>query len=137
MMIAALIAAASLVALLPLCVSYCGTVLSSARKVEISERVTALIGARDKELSAEDFERILQLIRLCPEVDADRGGVRAVATYDRLLHVSEKMLGPRWPSLAAWTQRERRDCSHFAAVVLDRSISASRSRFTQEASDPL
>ena len=41
------------------------------------------------------------------------------------------------PSLAVWTVQEREICSHFAAVVLDRSISSIRNLFAQQAPDGL
>jgi hypothetical protein len=137
MLIAGIIAAASLVALLPLFVSYCGTALSSARSEPLSERVSTLIGSYEGDLAAQDFDRVLQLVRLCPEHEPDRAGVRAVTTYYRTLQAGGRLCGRFSPSFADWTERECEDCAHFAAVVLDRSISSSRSLFTQQASDHL
>jgi hypothetical protein len=137
MLIAGIIAAASLVALLPLFVSYCGTVLSSVRSEPLSERVSTLIGSYDGDLAAEDFDRVLQLVRLCPEQEPDRAGVRAVTVYYRTLQAGGRLCGRLSPSFADWTERECGDCTHFAAVVLDRSISSSRSLFTRQASDHL
>jgi hypothetical protein len=137
MLIAGIIAAASLVALLPLFVSYCGTVLSSARSEPLSERVSTLIGSCDGDLAAQDFDRVLQLVRLCPEREPDRAGVRAVTIYYRTLQAGGRVWGRLSPSFADWTDRQCRDCTHFAAVVLDRSISFSRSLFTRQASDHL
>jgi hypothetical protein len=134
-MIAALIAGASTVTLFPLFVSYCGTVLASARRVELSDRVSALADAEDRKVSADDFDRILQLVRLCPECDADRAAVRAIAIYYRALRALERVFGRRSPHLAAWITRDRAHCSHFAAVVLDRCISSSRRLFSEQASD--
>jgi|HubBroStandDraft_5_1064220.scaffolds.fasta_scaffold873612_1 hypothetical protein len=137
MLIAGIIAAASLVALLPLFVSYCGTALSSARSEPLSERVSTLIGSRDGELAAQDFERVLQLVRLCPEHEPDRAGVRAVTIYYRALQAGGRLCGRLSPSFADWTKRECGDCTHFAAVVLGRCISSSHSLFTQQVSDHL
>jgi hypothetical protein len=134
-MIAALIAGASTVALFPLFVSYCGTVLASARRVDLSDRVSALADVEGRNVAANDFDRILQFVRLCPEYDADRAAVRAITLYYRALQALEHVFGATSPDLAAWTARERANCSHFAAVVLDRSISSSRRLITQQASD--
>jgi hypothetical protein len=41
------------------------------------------------------------------------------------------------PRVAQWADHERRDCSYFAAVALDRRISYSRDLFTQQISDRL
>ena len=136
-MIAALIAAVSLIALIPLFVSNCGTVLAAAKSVELSDRAAALAESDGHGVSADDFDRILQLVRLCPDYDADRSSVRAITIYYRLIHALSRVLGGFSPSLAGWVERERAHCSHYAAVVLDRSISSSRSLFTEQAGDRL
>jgi hypothetical protein len=137
MLTAGIIAAASLVALLPLFVSYCGTLLSSVRSESLSERVSTLIGSCDADLAAQDFDRVLELVRLCPEHEADCVGVRAVTIYYRALQAGGRLCGGLSPRVADWTERECGDCAHFAAVVLDRCISTSRSLFTRQASDHL
>jgi hypothetical protein len=130
MLIAACIAGASLIALLPLYVSSCRTILAAAERVSLSDRVTALTGA-------DDFERVLQLVRLCPELGTDREGIRAVRVYYQALRIVASLLGNLFPRLNSWSEFERRQCAHFAAVVLDRSISSSRKLFTLQASDQL
>jgi hypothetical protein len=137
MLTAGIIAAASLVALLPLFVSYCGTALSSARSEPLSDRVSRLIGSHNGDLAAQDFDRVLQLVRLCPEYEADSAGVRAVTIYFRALQAGERLCGALSPSFADWKESECRKCAHFAAVVLDRCIASSHSLFTQQASDHL
>jgi hypothetical protein len=136
-MMATLIAAVSLAALLQVFVSYCRSVLASARRVELSPRVTALAGMQGESLAADDFERVLQLVRLCPEQHADQAGIRAVGTYYRLLQMFSRVVGGLNPGVAAWTDEESKRCSHFAAVVLDRCISSNRSLFAHRASDHL
>jgi hypothetical protein len=137
MLIAACIAGASLVALLPLYVSSCRTALAAAVRVPLSDRVTALLGADESELVAADFQRVLQLVRMCPEHGADREGIRAVTVYYRIVALCDGLFGGMAPRLNTWSENERRQCAHFAAVVLDRSISSSRRLFTQQASDQL
>jgi len=136
-MMAILIAAVSLAALVEVYLSYCRSVLASARRVELSSRAVGLAGMEGKSLMAKDFERILQLLYLCPEHDADRTGVRAIGAYYRLLQVLSSVFGRLNPRLVLWTEHESARCSHFAAVVLDRSISSSRSFLNQQASDQL
>ena len=134
-MIAALIAAISLLALLPLFVSYCGTVVSSARKIEPSDRARSLADVADRSISEDDFERILQLVRLCPEPEADRSTVRAIAIYFRVLGMLGRAFRNVGPGLAEWAVRERANCSHFAAVVLDGCISSSHSLLLEQTGD--
>jgi hypothetical protein len=136
-MMATLIAAVSLAALAQVYVSYCRSVLASARKVELSARVAALAAIEGESVAAGDFDRVLQLVRLCPEHDADRTAVRAIGTYYRLLQFLSRVIGAFHPGVTIWTEHESQGCSHFAAVVLDRCISSSRSLFTQQAGDHL
>jgi len=109
--------------------------LASAQRVDLSDRVSALAVAENRKVSGEDFDRILQLVRLCPEYDADRAAVRAITVCYRAVHALERLFGRLSPDLTAWATRERANCSHFAAVVLDRSISSSRTLCRLEAGE--
>jgi hypothetical protein len=135
-MIAALIYVVSFVVLVQFFVYYCRSVLASSRKVELSARVREAAGVGDS-VAADDFQRFLQLVRLCPENSADRAGIRAVGTYYSLLHVLARLSRAMLPSVAAWAEKEQQGCSHFAAVALDRRISFSRDLFVQQASSRL
>jgi hypothetical protein len=136
-MMATLIAVVSLAALVQVFVSYCRSVLASATKVDLSVRVVALTGMEGGNPVAGDFERVLQLVRLCPSHDDDRTGVRAIVIYYRLLQFLGRVVGSFHPDVAIWTGHEGTNCSHFAAVVLDRCISSSRSLFAEQAGDQL
>ena len=134
---AALISVVSVAALAQVFVSYCRSVLTSAKNVELSDRVLEVTDMAGRNPAADDFDRLMQFVRLCPDHDPDRRGVRAICAYYRLLKFLVRMFGGLISGLSAWAEREREDCSHFAAVVLDRCISSSRSIFTQEAGDSL
>jgi hypothetical protein len=136
-MIAALICATSLAALGQIFVSYCRGVLASSRRVELSDRSLHVAGTESRNLQADDFDRFKQLVRLCPEHEADHSGVRAITIYFGVLRFLNQMFGRVNPELAAWTEREGERCSHFAAVVLDRSISSNRRLCALQASDHL
>jgi hypothetical protein len=134
-MIAALICVVSLAALAQVFVSYCRSVLATARKVDLSDRLLEVADVGGRSLSADDFGRFMELVHLCPEHKANRAGVREILTYYRSLNALNRLFGGMISGLAAWTERERERCSHFAAVVLDRSISTSRNLFSEQAGD--
>lgn len=136
-MIAALICVVSVAAFLQFFVSYCRSILASSRKVELSARVREVTGIASHDVAADDFTRLLQLVRLCPERGDDQTEIRAVGTYYGLLHVLGRVARPLVPGVAAWTEQERQSCSYFAAVALDRRISYSRDLFTQQVADRL
>lgn len=133
-MIAALICVISLAALIRFLVWYCRAALASTRDVELSDRVREVAGVAGRNVAAEDFDRLLQFLFLCPEQEAHEGPLRAVGAYYRLLYIVGRISRVLIPSVAAWSERGRQDCSHFAAVVLDRRISHSRALFARQAS---
>lgn len=136
-MIAALIFVISFVALLQFFVLHCRSILAYSRRVELSDRIREVTGLTGQNVSAGDFERLLQLVRLCPERGNDRKEIRVVGAYYALLDLLERASRSLIPSVAAWTESERQGCSYFAAVALDRRISYSRDLFTQQVADRL
>lgn len=136
-MIAALICVVSLAALLQFFASYCRSVLAATGKVELSERVREVAGVGRRSVAAGDFYRFLQLVRLCPEHEADGAELRAVGIYYSLLHVLGRLSRVLVPRVAAWAERECQSCSYFAAVALDRRISYSRGLFAEQVNGPL
>jgi hypothetical protein len=136
-MIAALICVMSLAVFAQFFVWYCRSILAPSRKVVLSERVQEVTGIADQEVAPNDFHRLLQLVRLCPERGDDRSEIRAVGTYYGILAVVKHIAAVTGPRMSQWVDHERQDCSYFAAVALDRRISYSRDLFTQQISDRL
>jgi hypothetical protein len=77
-MIAALICVVSAAIFLQFFVSYCRSILASSRNIALSDRVREVTGIADQEVGADDFKRLLQLVRLCPERGDDQSEIRAV-----------------------------------------------------------
>jgi hypothetical protein len=136
-MIAALICVTSLAVFAQFFIWYCRAIVAPSLKVALSDRVREVTGIADHDVAPDDFDRLLQLVRLCPERGDDRSEIRAVGTYYGLLAIVNRVSRPLSPALATWTERERQNCSYFAAVALDRRISYSRDLFTQQISDRL
>jgi hypothetical protein len=136
-MIAALICVVSAAIFLQFFVSYCRSILASSKNIALSDRVREVTGITNHEVGADDFNRLLQLVRLCPERGDDQSEIRAVGTYYGLLAVLNRVSRPVAPRFAVWLEQERKSCSYFAAVALDRRISNSRDLFTQQITDRL
>ncbi len=136
-MIAALIFVISVAALLQFFVLHCRSILAYTRRVELSDRVREVAGIAAANVAAGDFDRIVELVRLCPERGDDRKEIRVVGTYYSLLDMLGRITRSITPKIAAWTENERKSCSYFAAVALDRRISYSRDLFTQQVADRL
>jgi hypothetical protein len=136
-MMAILICVFSIAALLPFVVSYFRSIVASRRNVELSTRLQEVTGITNQKVKADDFARLLQLVRLCPEQKDDQTDIRAVGAYYSVLALMGRMARTIAPNLAAWFERERESCSYFAAVELDRRISQSRDLFSQQLADRL
>jgi hypothetical protein len=130
-MMAAIILAISVAALLQFFVSYCRSLIAASAKHALSAEVLDVTGIANT-ASGEDFARVIQLLRLCPDRPEDRGEVRAIGTYFQLLNFVRATLAKAVPSLLPWTELERGQCTYFAAVALDRRIAFSRAMLAQQ-----
>lgn len=133
-MIAASICVISIAVIFQFFVFYCRLVIAASRRSELSEGVREIAGIAGKKVPAEDFERLLQFVHLCPKRSGDGAKIRAVEVYYNLLHAVGQLAHRAMPRAIAWVERERQNCSYFAAVYLDRSISYGRGLFRQRAS---
>lgn len=124
-MTAALILAFSTVALLQFFVSYCRSVIAGSMAEPFSEQLREITGFRDREISGEQFGRLVQLARLCPDTGNDTHAIAAIQGYFHLLRIGRAAL-KMIPSAAAWTERELSRCAYFAAIALDHRITHSR-----------
>lgn len=134
-MIAALICVISVVVLLQFLISYSRSVIAAYRKSELSEQLREVVGIEDQRVGSEEFERLTQLLRLCPQKANDRTSVRVVGFYYGLLGMLRATARALAPQVSQWAERERAGCSYFAAVALDRRIAYSRGLLAQQMLD--
>src|ERR1700690_1161681 len=106
-MAAAFICVISVAVFLQFFVSYCRSILAVSKKVELSDRVREVSGIADLSVGADDFARLVQLVRLCPERGDDQTEIRAVGTYYGLLGMLNRVSRPVAPRVAAWLGEER------------------------------
>jgi hypothetical protein len=130
-MMGALIFVCSVIFLLQFFVSYCRSLIAASVKHELSPEVLDVTGLSHV-ASGEDFARVVQLLLLCPDRPEDRSEVRAIGAYFRLLNFVGVTLARLAPSSQAWIERERSQCTYFAAVALDRRIAFSRDLLAQQ-----
>lgn len=128
---AAIIFVLSAAALLQFFVSYCRSLIAASIKQPLSAEVRNVTGIA-KAASGDDFNRVIQLLHLCPERPEDTGHIRAITTYFRLLNFMRSTLARMIPPLVGWTEMEKGQCAYFAAVALDRRIAFSRDMLAQQ-----
>ncbi len=133
-MIAASIFVVSMGTFLQFFIAYCHAVLVSTSAIEISGRVREMAGYANEPLAQVDVERVLELARLCPELRETPAPVRTVNVYYGLLRFAAPLVRPTVPLAPGWIEQERKGCAYFAAVMLDRRITANRALLTEEMS---
>jgi hypothetical protein len=121
----------SAAALLQFFISYCRSLIAASIKQPLSAEVRDVTGIPHT-TAGEDFARVIQLLDLCPERPEERGRIRAINLYFRLLNLVSSTLARIIPSLMTWTDMERGQCTYFAAVTLDRRIAFSRDMLAQQ-----
>lgn len=135
MIVAGLILILSLVALLQFFASYCRSLIVASSREPLSIQARDVTGIVGMTAPGAEFPRFVQLLQLCPERPEDRGPVRAVCIYYRLLSTLRRVFSQLAPHLVSWADGERGRCAYFAAVVLDRRIAYSRNMFAQQMSE--
>ncbi len=136
-MIAALILVISVAALLQFFVSYCRSVIASSSRKNLSEHAREVTGIENHIVRGDEFERLVQLVRICPEPGDDGRELRAVRSYFGLLSLMRAAFGRLAPDVANWAEREREGCAYFAAVALDHRIAYSRDLMAEQMSNRL
>jgi len=131
-MIAGLIFVLSVTALLQFFVSYCRSILSASRHVDLSQQTRDLTGITTPFVRGDEFGRLIQLVRLCPESGHDGHAMAAVRTYYSFLGLARTVCGWVSSRLSNWLESERGNCAYFAAVALDRRIAFSRDLLAQQ-----
>jgi hypothetical protein len=132
-MMAIVILLFSLAALLQFFVSYCRSLIAASFRRTLSLDVQDVLG-KSKNATGEDFDRVIEFLKLCPERREDRGAIQAIGAYFRLLSAAGATLGKVLPSLRSWIESERSQCAYFAAVALDRRIAYSRDMLAEQMS---
>ncbi|MGC2419323.1 MAG: hypothetical protein WA434_16395 [Candidatus Acidiferrales bacterium] len=112
-------------------VHYCRAILASSRKTQLPASVCEAAGVDRDGVAPGDFERFLELVRVCPEETADNRRICAVCAYYGLVRALGRASRGLVPGVESWADKEQRNCSHFAAVALDRRISCTRKLFAQ------
>jgi hypothetical protein len=131
-MIAALIFAISVVTLLQFFVFYCRALIAESLAHALSNEAREICGITSGPVPAGHFERIEQLIAMCPDPGGDGFAIRAISVYFRLICVAHTILSWAIPSVASWVDAERGGCAHAAAVALDRRIAYNRMLMAQQ-----
>lgn len=128
-MLSAIILVLSLGLLGQFFVSYCRSLIEVYSRVEISPNTRELAKIANREVSGDDFRRLVGLVELCPYPADDLAHLRAIRTYHAVLSALRPVvrLSPRF---TAWANLEGAGCAYLVAVALDRRMSIRGSEVT-------
>src|SRR6201986_141364 len=130
-MIAALILGCSIVFFLQFFVPYCRSLIAASSHHVLSPEVQDVTGLTNP-ASGEDFHRVIQLLRLCPDRPEDRGEIRAIGVYFGMLNAVRATVRSLAPAGRTLIEPGSGRCTHFAAVALDRRVAFSRDLLAQQ-----
>jgi hypothetical protein len=123
-MFSVMLFAISIVALTQFALYYWRAVLAGVAAQPVSDRVLAAACVETGSLTGRDFEKLVGLHDLTPDLNPDRGGLGLVRLYYRVIGGLSALASSRIPALAAWIEQERTICARYAAVQIDRRLQA-------------
>lgn len=132
MIVTLLILAVSLGFFLQFFIVYCRSLIAAYNAAELSAQAREVTGIEDHIVNGDDFGRLVQLVRICPDLADDGRELRMVSFYYRLVSFGRGLLGALSARMTQWFERERENCTYFAAVALDRRIAQNRGLFEQQ-----
>lgn len=118
-MIAVILFTVSAIALGQFALYYWRAVLAGVASQPLSERMKEAAGIDCEALGSADFGVMMKLHDMTPGLREHNEGLRAVRLYYNAL---KKM--SRIPQAADWANQEMISCARYAAVVLDRRLTA-------------
>ncbi len=123
-MFSVMLLAISVVALTQFALYYWRAVLAGVAAQPVSGRVLAAASVETSSLTGRDFEKLVGLLGLTPDLNPDHGGLGLVRLYYRVIGGFSALASSRIPALAAWIEQERTICARYAAVQIDRRLQA-------------
>jgi hypothetical protein len=121
-MIGILILVFSLAALVQFGVFYFRAVLASVASQPLTGYVQQIEGFPNRPLRGSDFQQLVQLQQICPQVGPDGRSLRAASAYYRTLAAVKRSINGFVPALYGWAEREQTLCAQFAAVLIDQRL---------------
>jgi hypothetical protein len=123
-MFSAMLLAISIVALTQFALYYWRAVLAGVAAQPVSDRVLAAASVETGSLTGRDFEKLVGLHNLTPDLNPDRGGLGLVRLYYGVIGAFSALASSRIPALVSWIEQERTICARYAAVQIDRRLQA-------------
>lgn len=121
-MFATLLFAIAIVALCQFALYYWRAVLTGVASQALSPQVLEAVNVTEPELRGDDFERLVSLHDLTPELKTGHSGLGFIRTYYSAVRKTADLFGKAIPALLSWSERERVLCARYAVVQIDRRL---------------
>jgi hypothetical protein len=119
-MIAAMILVVAATAMVQFAFYYWRALVLTFAAQELSERIQQVTEAGQP--AAANFEALLALQKMCPELETGSKRIGAVAAYYRALSALKSAMGRIAPAISRWAEQEMSTCTRYAAVVVDHRL---------------
>ena len=117
-MIAALLLTISVAAMGQFAWYYWRAIVADVAARPVSDRVRVAAGLSACSVGSADFQAVLNLHDLTPELKNSSVGLRVMRTYYRVV----ERVGRFVPRLAPWTEREMTLCTRYVAALVDQRL---------------
>jgi len=128
-MASALILVFALAALVNFAASYARALMLSIASEPLSDKWRQ--ASAEASVPLGDFNAVLALNKMCPELNRKGKSIGLVRVYYRVLAGLKSLLGRALPSFSLWADHEMETCTRYVAVLVDRRL---RSNFDFAAS---
>jgi hypothetical protein len=117
-MIATILLALSVMALANFALHYWRAMISGVATCPVSDRIRTAAGLATPDIGPLDFNNILSLNDLAPDLHGLNDSFRGVRMYYAVV----KKLGRVVPGVSAWANAEMTTCSRYVAVLMDQHL---------------
>jgi len=121
-MFSAMLFAIALVAMGQFALYYWRAVFTGVASLPISSRVLEAAQVDEMAMCGADFQKLISLHSLTPELKAGKSGLGLVRAYYELVRRAESLLGDLSPMFANWAEKECVLCARYAAVQIERRL---------------
>jgi hypothetical protein len=123
-MFSAMLFTISLVALAQFALYYWRAVLTGVASQPIPSEILEAVQLAEANLCGADFDRLVSLLSVTPELKGSRGGLGLVPTYFKVVGKAAELFGRISPALLGWSEQERVLCARYAAVQIGLRLEA-------------
>jgi hypothetical protein len=104
---------------------YRRALLSVAARADLATALP-LAGFTSKELDTDAYHLVMNLEAMCPVLEDEPLGLRAVRFYSALLRRLRRLTARHAPAICDWAMRERHACFRYAVVQLSQRVERNR-----------